>query len=170
MTAQCHPLHYAEAFTLISQMQNSSHSVRELSPIWMFKRKPFGEEDSLITISEIKLIYLKSLSTHTSHGLINSSSETYLETQYVPKTSISIYWTTHLCLTLCPAPQGRTKKSVTMYSFCCYFLSNDYTPGAGFKFWVSQNKSTTMGLKFKQFSRGDNTLYRESNTVMERSK
>ena len=53
------------------------------------------------------------------------------------------------------------KKSNTMYSFCCDFLSKDYVLGAVFKFLVSQDKSTTLGLKLKQFSTEDDAKPRD---------
>ena len=57
------------------------------------------------------------------------------------------------------------RMSNAMYSFCCYFLSEDYVLGAVFKFLVSRDKSTTLGLKLKQFSRKDKTPIREINAV-----
>ena len=65
---------------------------------------------------------------------------------------------------------GEQKMSNAMYLFCCYFLSKDYVLGAVFKFLVSRDKSTTLGLKLKQFSRKDKTPIREINAVTEVSK
>lgn len=73
--------------------------------------------------------------------------------------------------TICQAPQRRTQKS---RSPCIHsaviFLSNNYVPGAVFKFLVSRDKSKTSGLKLKQFSRGDDVSHIEINAVTETSK
>ena len=54
----------------------------------MFKRNHLGKGDSLVTTSETKLIYLNSLSTHTSQSLINSFSEACLATEYAPNKTV----------------------------------------------------------------------------------
>lgn len=82
--AQCDPLEYTEAFTLIFQMQKPSFSVRELSPSSRFVMESYFErEKSLNTIPETCTSYLNSLSTYTYQGLTHSFSEAYLETYCV---------------------------------------------------------------------------------------
>lgn len=150
--AQCGPLEYTEAFTLISHMQKPSFSVRKLSSSSRFLMESHLErEKSLNTIPE----------TCTStwilfQGLTNSSYEAYLETYCVLSNSISIYWTTpHLCLTQLQAP-WRTKKSQTsfIHSAVISWVTTNVL-GSMFKFLVSQDKSTSLSLKLKKFSRED---------------
>ena len=89
-------------------------------------------------------------------------------TERLTHTQINKYWLNSISFvlhtmadTIHQEEEEEQKKSNTMCSFCCYFLSKDYVLAAVFKFLVSRDKSTTLGLKLKQFSREDDSRPRE---------